>query len=81
MDFSTVSHLWEVVLSLIFGGSLLFAFVEGLAFKVQLLHRALPYQFVLMLPYVVTLIALVIISRRAVMPRALGIPYEREEVR
>ena len=67
--------------SLIFGGSLLFAFVEGLAFKVQLLHRALPYQFVLMLPYVVTLIALVIISRRAVMPRALGIPYEREEAR
>jgi simple sugar transport system permease protein len=56
---------------LIFMGSLLFACIEALAYKFQLLYKFSPYQFLLMLPYITTIIALVAISRGAVWPRML----------
>ncbi len=39
----------------------------------------LPYQFFLMLPFVVTILAMALFSRRARAPAALLIPFRREE--
>jgi ABC-type uncharacterized transport system permease subunit len=64
---------------LILGGAVLFSFIEALAYKVQLLYRMIPYQFLLMMPYIATIVTLVLISRGAVMPRMLGVPYKREK--
>jgi simple sugar transport system permease protein len=38
-----------------------------------------PHQFLAMLPYVVTLVALAMLRRYAAMPRALGEPYVPEQ--
>jgi len=64
---------------LTFLGALLFAIVEALAYRVQILYRAIPYHFILMMPYIVVIIILVYIYRGATPPAALGIPYRREE--
>jgi ABC-type uncharacterized transport system permease subunit len=39
----------------------------------------IPFQFLAMLPYVLTIVALVMLRRMATMPAALGLPYSREE--
>lgn len=64
--------LWALV------GALLFAGVESLQFKLAMGTKAVPPQFLLMLPYVFALIALVWIYRGARAPAALAVPYDRE---
>jgi len=39
----------------------------------------LPYQVFLMLPYVMSILALVLVARRATYPKALMIPYQKGE--
>jgi len=39
----------------------------------------LPYQFYLMLPYLLSIVAMVIMARRARYPKALLVPYRRGE--
>ena len=39
----------------------------------------MPYQIFLMMPYVLSILALVLVSRRATYPKALMIPYNRGE--
>ncbi|MDK2464464.1 MAG: ABC transporter permease [Candidatus Korarchaeota archaeon] len=62
-------------------GTLLFAFADSLQLRIQasgLLTLAwFPYQFALMLPYLLTLIALVIVGRGVKGPASLGKPYKR----
>ncbi|MEM1309384.1 MAG: ABC transporter permease [Cyanobacteria bacterium P01_H01_bin.153] len=57
-------------------GALLFGVADALQFRIQALgSEELPYEFLLMLPYVLTLLALVLNNARGHTPAALGIPY------
>jgi simple sugar transport system permease protein len=59
-------------------GALFFGAATALQFHLQALGSAIPYQFVLMLPYVLTLLALVFLGPQKAAPAALGQPYTRE---
>lgn len=63
---------------LIFLGSLFFAGVEVLAFRVQVTGVGIPYQFILMLPYVATILVMLPTFRRLQVPAFLGRNYDRE---
>jgi ABC-type uncharacterized transport system permease subunit len=61
-----------------FFGTFLFGAAYLLGSFFQVVGSLIPYYFLLMVPYVMTLIILVAISRRARQPSALGVPYTRE---
>jgi ABC-type uncharacterized transport system permease subunit len=54
--------------------SLLFGFADALQLRIQAFGVAIPYQFLIMLPYVVTLLALFAAGRFNA-PKASGVPY------
>ena len=57
-------------------GALLFGAFDALQVRLQQsLGGAIPYQLFLMLPYVLSILALVLMSRRAAYPNALMIPF------
>ncbi len=57
-------------------GALLFAFFDALQLRLQQTSASvLPYQLYLMLPYVLSIIALVLLARKAAYPQALMQPY------
>ena len=58
--------------------SLLFGFSEGLQLRMQTVGATIPYQFLSMLPYAITLIALTAFSRKMTGPASLGKPYSRQ---
>lgn len=61
-------------------GALLFAGFDALQIRVQQASGTLiPYQFYLMLPYLLSILALILMSRRAAYPRALLVPFRRGE--
>jgi len=65
-------------------GALLFAFFDALQLRLQqadggLLGLSLPYQLYLMLPYLMAIVALVLVARRASYPQALMKPYRKGE--
>jgi ABC-type uncharacterized transport system permease subunit len=65
-------------------GALLFAFFDALQLRLQqadegLFGVTLPYQLYLMLPYVMAIVALVLVARRAAYPQALMKPWRRGE--
>ena len=65
-------------------GALLFAFFDALQLRLQqagsgVLGIELPYQFYLMLPYAMAIVALVVMARRASTPQALMKPYRKGE--
>ena len=65
-------------------GALLFALFDALQLRLQqagaeVLGVALPYQIYLMLPYVLSIVALVVMARRAAYPQALMKPYRKGE--
>ena len=65
-------------------GALLFGFFDALQLRLQqsdagLFGVGLPYQVYLMLPYLLSIIALVLVARRAAYPQALMKPYRRGE--
>ncbi|MET0507303.1 MAG: ABC transporter permease [Burkholderiaceae bacterium] len=61
-------------------GALLFAFVDALQLRLaQSAGDWLPYQFWLMLPFLLSIVALVAVSRRAAYPQALMRPYRKGE--
>jgi simple sugar transport system permease protein len=59
--------------------SLLFGATEALQLRIQALGVNIPYQFLIMLPYVVALLALVGLVKKSPPPAALGVPYNRED--
>lgn len=60
-------------------GALLFGTMDSIQISFQALGMAIPYQFLLMLPYVATILALLmLIKKKVAAPAALCIPYERE---
>ncbi|MGE4245916.1 MAG: ABC transporter permease [Parvibaculaceae bacterium] len=61
-------------------GALLFAAFDAYQLRLQQLAGSLvPYQIFLMLPYLLSIAALVVMSRRAAYPRALMVPYRKGE--
>ena len=61
-------------------GCLLFAAFDALQMRVQQASAmAIPYQFYLMLPYLFSIIALILMSRKAAYPKALLIPFRKGE--
>jgi len=61
-----------------FGAGLLFGFADALASKLAILGVKIPSQFLLMTPYVITMIVLAGVVGRSQMPAADGTPYEKE---
>jgi ABC-type uncharacterized transport system permease subunit len=61
-------------------GALLFAFFDALQLRLQQSGEGLlPYQFYLMLPYLLSILALVLVARKAAYPQALMKPYRKGE--
>ena len=61
-------------------GALLFAFFDALQLRLQQSgDAALPYQLYLMLPYLLSIAALVLVARKASYPQALMKPYRKGE--
>lgn len=61
-----------------FGASLIFGFADSLQTKLQILRVPIPSEFLLMAPYIVTMIVLAGVVGRAVPPAADGQPYVKE---
>lgn len=86
-DNMTAGRGWIAIAVVIFGrwqpkGILLASLVFGLANAFQVRLQAagvdMPYQFLLMLPYVLTMCILILTYGRSVSPAALGKPYVKE---
>ena len=61
-------------------GALLFAVFDALQLRLQQSSAAaLPYQIYLMLPYALSILALVVVARKAAYPQALMKPYRKGE--
>lgn len=60
-----------------FAASLLFGFADSLQTKLQILGIPIPSEFLLMAPYIVTMVVLSGIVGRAIPPAADGQPYEK----
>jgi simple sugar transport system permease protein len=80
---------WVCIALVVFGqwmpwrcaaGVLLFAMIEALQLRLQA-HNVLqiPYEIFLMLPFVMTILAMALVSRNAHAPGALLIPFRKEE--
>jgi simple sugar transport system permease protein len=61
-------------------GALVFASAEVFATYSLILNLPIPDQFLLMIPFILTLVILIISYRRADLPQALGKAYDRESV-
>ena len=59
-------------------GALLFSMVNALQLWMQIKNIPIPSDFAVMLPYVLTILALVVAVKRERPPRALSKPFERE---
>lgn len=55
-----------------------FALLDALQLRLQVVSEAIPYQFLQMLPYLITLLALSFFMKPGAEPKANGKPYERE---
>lgn len=60
------------------GACLLFGFFDAFQLRLQFVNPDVPYQIFSMLPYVVSILALVLTVGRGVAPQAIGRHYDRE---
>ena len=60
-------------------GALLFGFAQALQVRLQAQGVGIPSQILLMLPYIMTIIALIFSSKKAQFPSAYTVPYSRME--
>ncbi|MCY7323306.1 MAG: ABC transporter permease [Phormidesmis sp. CAN_BIN36] len=58
----------------------LFGATEALQLRIQAFGLNIPYQFLVMLPYVIALFALVGLAGKSTPPAALGVPYVKESL-
>ena len=58
-------------------GAFLFGLCDAVQLRLQGTNTGIPYEVFLALPYVVTLVALVLRGRNSRTPSALGIPFDR----
>lgn len=71
VSFGKFTPIGTMLAVLLFGGG------EALQFRLQAGNSIIPYQFALMIPYVMTVIALALFIRNASGPAALGKPYQK----
>ena len=62
----------------ILAAALVFSFLDALQLQIQGIGIAIPYQFLLMMPYVAAIVALMVRRSRGKAPAMLGVPYSRE---
>ncbi len=60
-------------------GALLFAFFDAFQLRLQTVVDGVPYQLFLMLPYLLSILAMILMARRARVPQALMLPYRKGE--
>ncbi len=61
-------------------GAILFAAFDAYQVRLQqVTGGVVPYQIFLMMPYVLSILALIVVARRATYPKALMIPYQKGE--
>ena len=61
-------------------GALLFALFDAYQLRLQhIVGKAVPYQVFLMIPYLMSIVALLVVARRARVPQALMQPFRRGE--
>lgn len=60
-------------------GSLIFGFASALQMRLQAIGANIPNQFLLMMPYVMTILVLISVSKKAEFPSAYTLPYSRME--
>jgi ABC-type uncharacterized transport system permease subunit len=65
---------WAVV-----GGSLVFGAANALSFRLQAMSFPVPYQFLLMIPYVTTILFVIFFVRGGMGPSALAVPFKRSD--
>jgi ABC-type uncharacterized transport system permease subunit len=65
---------WRVALA-----TFLFGAAEASTLRLQALNVHVPYQLVLMIPYLLTFLAFVGLVGRTTPPAALGLPYRKDE--
>jgi len=79
---------WVAIAMVIFGnwdpfkgalGALIFGFLDGLQLRLQGFGIAISFHLFLMIPYLLTIVALISVSRKAAVPAGLLKPYRREE--
>lgn len=61
----------------VLGGALLFGGLEALQIRLLALGLDVPYQFPAMLPYILTIVVLILVARKAEAPASLCIPYKK----
>lgn len=59
-------------------GTVLFGAADALQLRLQAMNLAIPYQFMVAFPYLVTFITLVVFVGKAVWPASYGAPFQRE---
>jgi ABC-type uncharacterized transport system permease subunit len=80
---------WIAIALVVFGswrpgkaliGAILFAAFDAYQVRLQqITGGVIPYQIFLMMPYVLSIVALVVVARRATYPKALMMPYQKGE--
>lgn len=60
-------------------GALLFGGIEALQLRLQGLGFEIPYQIFLLMPYLMTILVLILVARKTIYPAAFLQPYRREE--
>ncbi len=66
---------WRVFLA-----SLLFGTTDALQLRLQAVGVDIPYQLLTMLPYLLTILVMIVTAKRSHSPAALGADYEREQL-
>lgn len=61
----------------VIAASLLFGFADALQVIIQQYVKSIPPQFIQMIPYVLTILALAGVVGKAVAPKAAGVPYDK----
>ncbi len=88
LDGMTDGRGWVCIALVVFGnwrptkimwGAFLFGFIDALQLRLQAVGFHIPYQIFLLLPYLLTIVVLIGVARRATYPAALLLPYKRGE--
>lgn len=61
------------------GGAFVFGLASALQLRLQAVGVPIPHQFLLALPYILTILVLISVSKKAEFPKAFTLPYNRGE--
>ena len=70
--FGNYTPVGVMIASLVFGAG------EALQYRLQALNTGIPYQFLVMLPYVITVVAICLLVRKSKKPASSAVPYVKE---